>query len=207
MDTEDADDDARSEDTADVTQLSPMMIAPDMYIPEIAVEVEVAAVDMRQERDYNEAIIYACYAVDRPDTHQQMIKLVDAMNPQPFSVFCADDLEHNGLAHQIIIHKATVILLLSDHCELANCYWQFHPQSKFVVAQLFSGAILFRSDTHQAVLVHAVEAYGRDKTIDATENHLVWSKASQFKHRFPLHLALTIKTPRRPPASFWARIA
>ena len=104
MDTED---DARSEDTADVTQLSPMMIAPDMYTPEVAVEVEVAAVDIRQERDYNEAIIYECNAVDRPDTHQQMIKLVDAMNPQPFSVFCADDIEHNGLAHQIVIPKAT----------------------------------------------------------------------------------------------------
>lgn len=57
-------------------------------------------------------------------------------------------------------------MLSNELCNLANHDWRFHPQAKYYVAQLFAGAILFRTDNHQAIIINTVEAHRRRKTVD-----------------------------------------
>ncbi|KAG1456420.1 hypothetical protein G6F46_002310 [Rhizopus delemar] len=64
-----------------------------------------------------------------------------------------------------LLQQRQYIELSDELCRLANHDWRYHPQIKYFVAQLFAGAILFNTDNHQAVILNAIEAYGRKKTV------------------------------------------
>ncbi|CEG82315.1 hypothetical protein RMATCC62417_16399 [Rhizopus microsporus] len=65
-----------------------------------------------------------------------------------------------------LLRQRKYTMLSNELCDLANHDWRFHPQTKYYVAQLFAGAILFRTDNHQAIIINTVEAYGRGKSVD-----------------------------------------
>ncbi|KAI8070337.1 hypothetical protein BC940DRAFT_365932 [Gongronella butleri] len=69
--------------------------------------------------------------------------------------------------YTFVLQHRRYIELTAELCDLANFDWRFHEHSKYVVAQLFAGGILFQSDTHEAILMNTIEAYGRGKTLDA----------------------------------------
>lgn len=65
-----------------------------------------------------------------------------------------------------VLRQRQFVELSNELCDLANHDWRFHQQCKYAVAQLFAGAILFRSDSHHAIMANTVEAYGRGKSVD-----------------------------------------
>ncbi|ORX42675.1 hypothetical protein DM01DRAFT_323809 [Hesseltinella vesiculosa] len=51
-------------------------------------------------------------------------------------------------------------------CTVINRDWGFFPQTKYVTAKAFAGAILYNTSNGQAAMANTVEVYGRTKNVD-----------------------------------------
>ncbi|KAG0191842.1 hypothetical protein DFQ28_010781, partial [Apophysomyces sp. BC1034] len=65
---------------------------------------------------------------------------------------------HRSL-YKAMLKRNTYHELDSSMIILLNQYWDFHPEAKYVCAQLLAGAILLNSSS-EAILINSIEIYG-----------------------------------------------
>ncbi|KAI8381104.1 uncharacterized protein BYT42DRAFT_494727 [Radiomyces spectabilis] len=102
--------------------------------------------------------------------------------------------------HSVLLTQRKFTELTDSLCELVKIDWKLHPQAKYCVAQLFAGAILYRTDVQEVIILNTVEAYGRGKTVDlhreafgSVENEpLQTSEPPAFKTRYASVWSTTI---------------
>ncbi|CAO0801066.1 unnamed protein product [Mucor circinelloides] len=66
-----------------------------------------------------------------------------------------------------LIRQRQYVELSPDVCKMLNNDWEFHPQVRYFIAKVLSGAIMHNTRNSQAIIANTVEAYGRTKYVDA----------------------------------------
>ncbi|ORY90477.1 hypothetical protein BCR43DRAFT_113560 [Syncephalastrum racemosum] len=87
--------------------------------------------------------------------------------------------------YQRMLQQRTYQEMNEQHSTLLNQDWVFHPQMKYAAAQLLAGAILLNTRNGQAVIINAVEAYGRKKLVDVHREPFGLLKNTSMRNSLP----------------------